>query len=464
MSPAGRVFVVDDDDLIASMLARAMKKEGYEVKGADSAAGLAAKISAWSPDVVMLDVSLGDASGLDVLREIQERGIDTEVVMLTADSTATTAVKALKAGAAEYLTKPFDLEEVKVVVRRLIDHRKMKRELTYLKRVGTRRRERGLVYESAPMKVLREQVEKLADAGVSTVLITGESGTGKELVARHLHARMRGDLGSAETPFLAINCAALPPNLIESELFGHERGAFTDAKADKKGVFELAEGGSLLLDEIGEMPLLLQPKLLRVLEERLVRRIGGKDDIPIHVTVLAATNRNLGEAVQKGQFRSDLFYRLNAFAVHLPPLRERGRDVVLLARHFLARFAERYKKKPLDGFSPDAEEALLAYSWPGNVRELRNLVERLVVLEAGDRGTVELAHLPREILEPRQAVAEAPAPMAVLQDQGISLEDVKRNLIVSALEKAGHNRAEAARLLQVSYDTLRYQMKKFGLD
>ncbi|MDD1750683.1 MAG: sigma 54-interacting transcriptional regulator, partial [Methanothrix sp.] len=250
--------------------------------------------------------------------------------------------------------------------------------------------------------------------------------------------------------------------LIESELFGHEKGAFTDAKAEKKGIFEMAHGGSILLDEIGEMRLDLQAKLLRVLEERKVRRIGGRQDIPIDTTVFATTNRNLEEAVEKGAFRVDLFYRLNSFSLHLPPLRERKGDIPLLARHFLKDYSERYKKTALKDFSPEAEDLLVACRWPGNIRELRNVVERIVVLENAE--VIQPEHLPVEILNLKERAAAKASPGLTLPDAGLSLEEVEKNLIAQALGKAGNNKTLAAKLLGITYDSLRYQVKKFGLE
>ena len=470
MTRPPRVLVVDDDDLIVAGLTRGLKREGYEVEGLGALSGLLQRASDWAPDVILLDIGLPDGSGLDALRDLRERGVESEVVMLTADDTAATAMKAVRLGAADYLTKPFDLNVVRSLLRKLMERRSLKREVDYLRRITAKRRGRECVGSSPQILEVRRQAENLAAAQVPTVLITGESGTGKELVARYIHSLTCGGDESPETPFVAINCAALAPSLIESELFGHEKGAFTDAKGEKKGVFELADGGSLLLDEIGEMPLGLQTRLLRVLEERTIRRVGGKRDIAFAATVIAATNRDLASLVERGEFRSDLYYRLNGFSIDVPPLRERGQDVLEIASFFLLRFAERYNKRNLEGFTRDAEAALLAYGWPGNVRELRNVVERLVVLEvAGEGGArrVGVEHLPREVLAtPRRAegLAPTPSPAPPPGGEGLSLEEVKRNMIVAALEKANHNRAEAARVLKVSYDTLRYQMKKYGLE
>jgi DNA-binding NtrC family response regulator len=387
--------------------------------------------------------------------------------MLTADDSAETAVRAMKLGAADYLTKPFDLEEVKIVVGNVLEKRALKDQVDSLRRMSAEIVERPIIGVSPAIESLKEEVSRLAEAGVNTILITGESGTGKEMFARFAHSAMHGEGEDSYVPFVGINCAAMPENLVESELFGHERGAFTDAKTEKKGLFELAHGGSILLDEIGDMPLFLQSKLLRVLEERQARRIGGRQDIPIEAVVFATTNRDLEQAVDYGTFRRDLFYRLNAFPLHLPPLRERRDDILALARYFLGRFLVKYKRQGPTDFSPEAEARLSAYDWPGNVREVRNVVERIVVLGRGQKVLPE--HLPREIAGASASAPPAAAGAAkgfelLLPDEGLSLEDVERQLIEQALAKAGGNKTLAAKLLGMTYDSLRYQIKKFELE
>ena len=312
--------------------------------------------------------------------------------------------------------------------------------------------------------VFREALTRAAQVArtETTVLITGESGTGKELFARYAHRMIRDEGRSGFAPFIKLNCAALPETLMESELFGYEKGSFTDARSDKKGLFEMAEGGSILLDEIGEMKLSLQGKLLRVLEERTVRPIGGSEEIPIDVTVIATTNRNLKDAVEKGEFRMDLFYRLNTFYLLVPPLRDRKDDIPLLARHYLSQFATRFKKKTVKSLAPETEEVLKSYPWPGNIRELRNLVERLVVLESADVLLPE--HLPNWLMGPSSVISRTPDGKFTLPENGISLDELEKDLILQALERTKNNKAQAAKLLKISYDTLRYQVKKFGLE
>ncbi|MBW2692168.1 MAG: sigma 54-interacting transcriptional regulator, partial [Deltaproteobacteria bacterium] len=292
------------------------------------------------------------------------------------------------------------------------------------------------------------------------VLITGESGTGKEVAARYIHNRIHADRNGEYAPFIAVNCTALPEQLFESELFGHVKGAFTDAKSDKKGMFELANGGTILLDEIGDMQMNLQSKLLRVLEDRTVRRLGGKADIPIDVTVIVTTNTNLEEAAATEKFRTDLFYRLNTFPLHITPLRERREDIPLLARHFLELFSQTYLKKAIKRFSPEAEEILYAHEWKGNCRELKNVVERIVVLENTE--SILPQHLPTALTKGK-VVERRGSSAFVLPDEGISLEDLQQDLIEQALRRTGNNQTKAAKLLGISYDSLRYQIKKFGI-
>jgi DNA-binding NtrC family response regulator len=462
MKPKGKIFLLDDDELIVLMLSRALRGDGYEVRAETDPEGAADKVRSFAPDVALLDINMSGRSGIDILAEVVGQGIPTQVVMLTSDDTVETAVRAMKAGAADYLTKPFNLDEVKIVIDKIVERGNLQHEVEYLRKVSSGLAHREVIGKSNAIHKLRVRCEKLAEARVPAVLITGESGTGKEVFARYIHDRMhRGDPGRF-APFVGINCAALPEPLIESELFGHERGAFTDAKAEKKGVFELACGGSILLDEIGEMRQDLQSKLLRVLEARTVRRVGGKQDIPIETTVFATTNRNLEESVQKGQFRVDLYYRLNAFSLHIPPLRERTEDIPLLARHFLRDYAEKYKKTTMKDFSPEAEEILVSYRWAGNVRELRNIIERVVVLENDEIIVPE--HLPAEIVRPRAREKEKELAGITIPDSGLSLEAVEKSLILQALEKAKQNKTLAAKLLGITYDSLRYQVKKFGLE
>jgi len=457
-----KIFLVDDDELIISMLSRVLKNSGYEVRTAPDADGIVGKIKAWSPAVVLLDIRIADRSGIDVLKEIVKEELPLQVVMLTADDTAETAVKAMKLGAADYLTKPFNVDEVKIVLHNIIEKGQLKQEVDYLRKVQSEVFEKEIIGGSAAVRELKSKIEMMAEASVSTLLITGESGTGKELFARYAHRLIRDEGRSGFSPFIKLNCVALPETLLESELFGYEKGAFTDARSAKKGLFEMAQGGSILLDEVGDMKQNLQGKLLRVLEARTVRPIGGSEEIPVDVTVIATTNRNLSEAVEKGEFRMDLFYRLSIFYLHVPPLRERKEDIPLVAGYFLSHIAQRYNKKSIKRFSPESEKLMESYAWPGNVRELRNLVERLVVLESAEE--ILPKHLPNWLTGQSGIVSQPPVAKFALPETGISLDEVEKGLIIQALERTKNNKAQAAKLLQVSYDTLRYQVKKYGLE
>jgi DNA-binding NtrC family response regulator len=456
--------MLDDEELIVTMLARALRKAGFEVSPETETGEVVEKIRNFSPDVILLDIRMPERSGMEILKDIRENRIDVPVVMLTADDTAETAVQAMKLGAADYLTKPFNTDEVKIVLDKVIEKEALEQEVHFLRRAYADIVDKELIGESEPMQLLLAQAEKMARAGVRNILITGESGTGKELVARYIHDLMYSTGSGEQSPFITVNCAAMPETLLESELFGHQKGSFTDAKSDKKGLFELAAGGSILLDEIGEMNPGLQSKLLRVLEDRTVRRIGGKGEVPIDVTVISTTNKNLSEAVKNGEFRKDLFFRLSAFYLHIVPLRERKDDVPMLARHFLQTFAKRYNNRIVESFSPEAESILMEADWPGNVRELKNLVERIVVLEHTQ--VVDPGHIPPWITG--DSMSEGPSTEAndrfELPDSGIDIEELEKKLISQALAKAKSNKTLAAKLLNISYDSLRYQVKKFGLE
>jgi DNA-binding NtrC family response regulator len=461
MKSPGRVYLVDDDELILSMLSRTLEREGYDIGTDSGKKDLIQKIMAWRPDVVLLDINLPGQNGMEMLQILKSDASDIEVIMLTADDTAETAVKAMKIGAWDYLTKPFNMDEVKIVIANAIKNRQLKRELEYLRTISASFFEKEFIGVSKAKMELKEKMERIAKAHVSSILITGESGVGKEIVARNIHAMMHGTAVTPSVPFIAVNCSALPDTLLESELFGYEKGAFTDARKVKKGLIEVATGGTLLLDELGEMKLSLQSKLLRVLEERVVRRIGGEEEIPVDVTVIATTNRDLAAAVEKGEFRMDLYYRLNAFSLNVPPLRERREDIPVLARHFLSSFAKEYSKS-IGGFSPEAEALMSAYRWPGNVRELKNAVQGMVVLQ--ETSVIMPEHLPLEVAGSVRRDEPVRQDRFVLPDAGFSLDEFEKDLILQALERAEHNKTKAAKLLKISYDSFRYQLKKFGLE
>ncbi len=462
MAVKGRVLLIDDDGLIVTTLTRSLKKQGYEVLADSQGQDVLALARSFHPDVVLLDIKLPGKNGLEILKEITESRIDTKVIMLTSDDTAETAIKAIRLGAVDYLAKPFNLEEVDIVVHQAIEKDRLEREVQCLRFASSDFADNHFIGNTSAIREIREEAEKMAAAGVSTLLITGESGTGKEVLARHIHRLLYGEEGSRCAPFLPINCTALPESLLESELFGYEKGAFTDAKAEKKGVFELANKGSILLDEIGDMKQNLQSKLLRIVERKAVRRIGGGVEIPVDVTVMATTNRDLSRAIESGEFRMDLYYRLNAFSIHLPPLRERKEDIPVLAGHFLSWFCRRYNNTALKGFSREAEEMMLSYRWPGNVRELRNVIERFVVL--GKSGMILLEQLPKEMIRPTASEGGGPSARFRLPEAGISLDAVEKDFIIQALERGKRNKAVAAKLLNITYQSLRYQIQKFGLE
>jgi DNA-binding NtrC family response regulator len=451
--PRTKVLVIDDEKLVRWSLQQKLMHEGYEVETAPSGEEGVNLIREDGYDLVLLDLRLPGMDGVQVLQEIRNLEKEVAVIMLTADTGIARAVECVRLGAHNYLCKPFEFDEVRVALEKAREELKLRREVARLHRQQRRRFGLdNLVGQSPQMHAVRELIAKIAGSDAATVLVEGENGTGKELAARAIH------FGSARTehPFLDINCSAVPENLFESELFGHERGAFTDAKTSKRGIFELADGGALLLDEIGDLKPAMQAKLLRVLETRQFRRVGGTQDIAVDVRVIASTNKNLDDAVARGEFRQDLLYRLKVISVCLAPLRERPGDVPLLAEHFLKRFAEEFKKPP-KRLSHEAAEALSRYDWPGNVRELRNAIERLVILESDE--VIEPKHLPPEI----RAGAKKSGKWSVeLPAGGVSLTEVERALVLQAMERAGGNQTRAAELLGIERDALRRRLVKYG--
>jgi DNA-binding NtrC family response regulator len=451
---ARRVLVVDDEELIRWSLAERLRTDGYEVIQAGTATE-ALECASTGVDLVLLDYRLPDDDGLSVLRKLRDLDPDTLVIMLTAHSGVETIVEAMKAGAFDYATKPFDLDDIAIRVSRALDTTRLRRELRTLR--DTMARPYGLasiIGESDVMQRVKLLARKVASSPSSTVLITGESGTGKDLVAKVVHYSS----GRAARPFLNITCSALPETLLESEMFGHERGAFTDARQQKRGLLEQADDGTVFLDEIGEMTPALQAKVLRFLEDKTFRRVGGSGDIHVDVRVIAATNRNLEELVQEGKFRDDLYYRLNVLRIEVPPLRVRQDDVSLLAQHFIETFSKEFKR-PVHGMSRPAEAALKAYAWPGNVRELRNLVERAMLLCEGEM----LQPSDFDSLHTARAQSHTGHAGFMLPAEGVNLEEVERSLVVQALERAGGNQTRAATMLGLHRDQIRYRVEKFGL-
>src|SRR5215213_4917414 len=464
MSPKNaneQILVVDDDQVIRWTLREALQSWGFATVEAGSAAEAVRQFKAELPAEVLLDIDLPDGSGLDVLRDIKREQPEAIAIMITGNVQINNTISALRGGAYDFIAKPLNLEEIRVTLRNAIETRQLRREVAQVRKERAREFNfKQIVGESPAMKKMLGLAAKVAESEVSSVLLQGESGTGKDLVAKAVHYGSR----RSESPFVAINCAAIPATLIESELFGYEKGAFTDAKARKEGLFEQAEGGTLFLDEIGELELGLQAKLLRVLEEGAFRRVGGLKDIPLDVRVVAASNRDLKAEGEAARFRVDLYYRLSVIQIDIPPLRERGDDTLLLAEHYINTFGERLRlKKKIRGLSPDVREIFLSHAWPGNVRELRNVIERALILEDGDLITTE--YLPRD-LTGRAESAVSPATeggaahLFTLPHEGVALEDVENTLVRQAIERSGGNQTRAAELLRISRDQLRYRLKK----
>ncbi|MFA7468035.1 MAG: sigma-54 dependent transcriptional regulator, partial [Desulfotomaculaceae bacterium] len=403
-----------------------------------------------SPSLAILDLRLPDMDGLDVLKEAKAINPKLPVIMLTAHGTIETAIEAMKIGAADYITKPFDLEELKLVIKQNLLVIQLETEVTFLRSELTGKYG-NIIAQSKVMLDIITLIERVAHSNAS-VLITGESGTGKEVAAVALHQNSPRH----NKPFIPINCAALPEQLLESELFGHERGAFTGATARKLGRFELADKGTIFLDEIAEMSLNMQAKLLRVLQEKSFERVGGTETLSVDVRVIAATNRELGEAIKKGTFREDLFYRLNVIHIHLPPVRERKEDIPLLAKHFLQKYGHIYH---VEKISPEAMELLCSYHWPGNVRELQNVIERSAIICRNNR--IDPEHLPRELYVPQQFSSDV---VIDFPDRGISLEELEKELILKALEKSAGNQTKAAQLLGITRSALLYRSQKHDIN
>jgi DNA-binding NtrC family response regulator len=443
-------------------LGEALRSWGFAAVEAGNVNEALAQFRDESPEAVLLDIDLPDGSGIDVLRQIKLQRPQSVVIIITGNILVDNTIGALRGGAYDFIGKPINLEELRVAIRNGLEAHQLRREVDQV------RKERAqqfafdqIVGQSTAMKKMLSLSAKVAESEVASVLLQGESGTGKDLVAKAIH------YGSprADRPFVAINCAALPATLIESELFGYEKGAFTDAKARKEGLFEQAEGGTLLLDEIGDLELSLQAKLLRVLEEGAFRRVGGLKDIPLDVRVIAASNRDLKAESDAGKFRLDLYYRLSIIQIDIPPLRDRGEDILVLAEHYIRTIGSRLAtRKRINGLTPEVANVFRRYSWPGNVRELRNVVERALILEDGDKITLE--YLPSVVTGQIAARAEEKdrnAEQFVLPQEGISLDEVELSFVRQAIERSDGNQTRAAELLGISRDQLRYRLKKLDV-
>jgi two-component system, NtrC family, response regulator AtoC len=470
--PAEKIMIVDDERLVRWSLRQKCEEWGYQVIEADSGAPALKLAQHESPDLVLLDLRMPDLTGIEVLDQLKQSGDARAVIMITADPQLDDVKAALKLGAYDFVGKPVDFDELHVTIKNALEATSLRTEVQTLR--GEVRRGSGysnVVSVSPKMIELMNFVRKVAASAATTILIQGESGTGKDLIAKAIHYESTRQ----EKPFVAINCSAIPETLMEAELFGHEKGAFTDAKQMKKGLFEAADGGTLFLDEIGELSPLLQAKLLRVLEDQVIRRVGGLKDMQVDVRVIAASNRDLEKAVRENQFRQDLYYRLAIIAIFIPPLRDRREDIMPLVEFFIERYNRRFKKS-IRGISDETRRLILSHNWPGNVRELKNTIERGMILE--DEPLLRPLYLPFSVGESGgRTVFErtSPAdggqtlpngrtlPRLYIPEGGTSLEEVEHAMVELAMRQSNGNQTHAAKLLDISRDALRYKLKKFGL-
>lgn len=452
-----KILIVDDDSFIRLALNQALTSWEYQPYEADSVAAAVEMFREVEPAVVLLDIDLPDGSGLDVLNAVKEARPDTIAIMVTGNVDVPNVVSALRGGAHDFISKPIKLEELRITLRNAVETRSLRREVSAAR--AERARDAGfsnIIGNSPELKKAIDVAKRVAESDVQSILLQGDTGTGKDLFARAIH--LASDRAGAA--YLAINCAALPATLIESELFGYEKGAFTDAKSRKEGLFEQAQGGTIFLDEIGEMDLPLQSKLLRVLEEKTFRRVGGLADIGMDVRIIAASNKDLKRCGESGEFRLDLFYRLSVIQVDIPPLRDRADDVLLLADHYIEQSNVRRRDRKLKGLRPEVARIFKSYPWSGNVRELRNVIERASILEDGEY--VTMAHLPADMIAGAVNTNGGRASGIVLPPGGIPLEAAELELAKQAMERTGGNLTQAAKLLDITRDQLRYKLKKSG--
>lgn len=446
----GRILVVDDEKSMREILEIFLKSEGYGVSVAENGEKAIKAVKEDIFDLIITDMNMPKVGGLELLRNVKQTAPDTVVVIITAFGTTESAVEAMKLGAYDYIQKPFQMDDIRLVIKNALEKQRLQKDVSILKEQLKAPSLENIIGKSDAMQTLFSVISKTAESSAS-VLITGESGTGKELVAKAVHSLS----ARKEHHFVAVNCAAIPEGLLESELFGYMKGAFTGAASNKQGLFELANDGTLFLDEIGEMPMSLQAKLLRVIEGGAFRRVGGVSDINVDVRIISATNKNLGERIETGQFREDLYFRLNVLSVKIPPLRERRDDIPLLVDHFLMKFSGDKKK-----FSRDAIELLKNYRWKGNVRELENIIERVVLL--CDSDVIGAEHLPDEISSVSRTEKVA-VPSGGIDIEKL-MEDTEKSYLLKALEKTNGVKTEAAKLLNLTFRSFRHKLKKYGID
>jgi DNA-binding NtrC family response regulator len=451
-----KVLIVDDEKLIRWSLSQKIQGWNFDVAEAENGEKALLAAEEESPDLIVLDVKLPDGKGTDLLKEIKKKNPEIPVIMMTAYGVIDDAVIAMRRGAYDFITKPIDDSKLKNAIQNALETASLKKEVAYYREREKKQFDPSqFVVQSKPMKQIFAMVKKIAESEASIILLQGESGTGKDLLAQTIHHLSRRD----QSAYLAINCSAIPENLLESELFGYEKGAFTDAKQRKKGLVELAEGGTLFLDEISTLNLHLQAKLLRFLETHTFKRVGGLKDIHVDIRVIAATNQDLEEACEEGKFRKDLYYRLNVCPVFIPPLRERKCDIIPLTQQFISHYNSKFRKD-IKNLAAEVEKLFMEYDWPGNVRELKNAVERAMIFE--EESQITTKNLPIPLTKsPAESSHRITDKLAL---SGLSLEEMEKELLKEALNKAGGNQSQAAKLLKITRDTLRYKIKKYGLN
>ncbi|MCC5912369.1 MAG: sigma-54-dependent Fis family transcriptional regulator [Clostridiaceae bacterium] len=445
-----KILIIDDEKNMRWAIKNALKKEEYIIYEGENGIEAVEKFQEISPDIVLMDFKMPKMNGLEALCKIKEIDEETPIIMITAHGTMDSAIEAMKLGALDYIAKPFDIEELKVIIKKALRIGELNEEVSYLREELEKNTGKTIIGNSGAMKEILKMIERVAKTN-ATILILGESGTGKEIIANTIHYNS----DRSKKPYIKVNCGAIPENLIESELFGYEKGAFTGAATRKIGKFERAQGGTIFLDEVGELDLSMQVKLLRVLQEKEVERIGGNERIKVDIRVIAATNRDLYKMVEDGTFREDLYYRLNVIPINIPSLRDRREDIPLLINHFLKKYGEEIGRKNIS-IDEGAKKKLMDYQWRGNIRELENVMERMLILAEGNIITEK--NIPFEISMDKEKQGKF-----ILPSEGIVMEDLERDLILQALERTDYNQTNASKLLGMTRHTLLYRMEKHGI-